>query len=315
MAAPMARPSARRRMAHLGFVVLTLSAVASSPVAAAAFGTSGTIYVGTTDGYENPIFPDAPTVLLVEGAQTTHSAGHSKADARMSASLASAQLVTHAAATAKPADVYGAAAAAMVEPVSFRDRLSFMIPAGGYANDLRLRLSGFAAGSVQAEGCQNGVPDSCSNGYQIISFHIGGSYGGQDYSRRLDVDAGGTSSQLLGERFTLDIKLLPAGTFENDVTVDVAVEAYMISKGLAVNTYSYPLGADQTLFAADFGAAFTDLEVTGAMVAGAPAASAVTWTSASGVFLTQPVPEPGTWALMLLGGLVTTAAVRRRQRP
>jgi hypothetical protein len=224
-------------------------------------------------------------------------------------------LVTHAAAIAKPADVYGAGAVAMVEPVSFKDRLSFLIPAGGYVNDLRLRLSGFAAGSVQAEGCQNGVPNSCSNGYQVISFHIGGSYGGQDYSRRLDVDAAGTSSQLLGDRFTLDIRLLPAGTFESDVTVDVAVEAYMISKGMAVNTYSYPFGASKTLFAADFGAAFTDLEVTGAMAAGARSANGITWTSASGVFLSQPVPEPGTWALMLLGGLVTAAAVRRRRRP
>jgi hypothetical protein len=315
MASHTARPCAQRQMARWEFLVLALTAMASGPVGAAAYGTAGTMYVGTTDGYNNPVFPEVPAVLLAESTQTTHSAGHSMADASIWASLASAQLVTHAAATAKPADAYGAGAAAMVEPVSFKDRLSFLIPASGYANDLRLRLSGFAAGSLQAEGCQNGVPNSCSNGYQIISFHIGGSYGGQDYSRRLDVDAGGASSQLLGDRFTLDIRLLPAGAFENDVTVDVAVEAYMISRGMALNTYSYPFGASKTLFAADFGAAFTDLEVTGAMAAGPRSGSGITWTSASGVFLSQPVPEPDTWALMLMGGLVTVAAVRRRQQP
>jgi PEP-CTERM motif len=88
----------------------------------------------------------------------------------------------------------------------------------------------------------------------------------------------------------------------------------MISKGMALNTFSYPFGASQTLFAADFGAAFTDLEVTGATAGRARAANGITWTSPSGVFLSQPVPEPGTWALMLLGGLATATAVRRRQR-
>jgi hypothetical protein len=226
--------------------------------------------------------------------------------------LASAQLVTHAAATANPADVYGAGAVAMVEPVSFKDRLSFLIPAGVYANDLRLR--GFAAGSLQAGGCQNGVPNSCANGCQDIWFHIGGSYGAQDYTCRLDVNPEGTSSQLLGDRFTLDIKLLPAGTFESDVSVDVAVEAYMISKGMALNTNGYPLGASATMFAADFEAAFTDLEVTGVMAAQARAANGITCTSASSVFLTQPVPEPGTWSMLMMGGLATAVAVRRRQR-
>jgi hypothetical protein len=62
------------------------------------------------------------------------------------------------------------------------------------------------------------------------------------------------------------------------------------------------------MFAADFDAAFTDLEVTGVMAAQARAANGITWTSASGVFLTQPVPEPGTWSMLLMGG----AGHRRR---
>jgi hypothetical protein len=226
--------------------------------------------------------------------------------------LASAQLVTHAAAAATPGDVSVAGAVGGVGPVWFKGRRSLLIQAGVYANALRLR--GFAAGSLQAGGCQNGVPNSCANGCHEIWFHIGGSYGAQDYTCRLDVNAEGTSSQLLGDRFTLDIKLLPAGAFDSNVSVDVAVEAYMISKGMALNTYGYPLGATATMFAADFEAAFTDLEVTGVMAAQGRAANGITWTSASGVFLTQPVPEPGTWSMLLMGGLATAVAVRRRQR-
>lgn len=42
--------------------------------------------------------------------------------------------------------------------------------------------------------------------------------------------------------------------------------------------------------------------------------SNVSFTSASGVFLTQSVPEPSSWAMMLMGGLFTAAGVARRRR-
>ncbi len=82
----------------------------------------------------------------------------------------------------------------------------------------------------------------------------------------------------------------------------VAVTAMLQSRGSARNTYGYPFGAPESMFDADFALYFTGVHV----------ADGVRWDSASGVFLAEPVPEPGEWAMLLSGLAVIAARLRRR---
>jgi hypothetical protein len=75
---------------------------------------------------------------------------------------------------------------------------------------------------------------------------------------------------------------------------------------------SADLGAAIELWAFDNLSGHADWGNTGSMRLVLP--SNVSYTSASGVFLAAPIPEPGTWALMGLGLLAMAAQARRQRR-
>lgn len=107
----------------------------------------------------------------------------------------------------------------------------------------------------------------------------------------------------LSESFALTVPLVRAGeVFAVPVAVDAVVSGAMSTRGIAVNTYSYPFGATSTLFTADFTAYFASVSVQPGMV----------WESASDTFLSQPVPEPGTWLMLVAGGAALAVRLRHR---
>jgi hypothetical protein len=163
-------------------------------------------------------------------------------------------------------------------------------------------------GHLQAEGCRNNSADpafnQCSNGLAVITMRVEGARGNDLYSRRVEVSAGGVAAAPVNDLFALDVPLLgPGETYPFATDWKVQVTGQVVLRGSALNTYSWPLGAEYTAFSGEVSAAFLSIAVP----------EGVSWTSTSGVFLSQPVPEPASWALWLGGlGLLAARAGRRR---
>ncbi|MBX3635259.1 MAG: PEP-CTERM sorting domain-containing protein [Rubrivivax sp.] len=288
----------------LAYGATLLAAMLWAPMpATATFGTSGQAYASAAgvppvdSSLTDPVFVgDSIAVANGYGAQ---------ASAIYWASLASAALSSLAAATADPANVIQNSAGAEVNAVSFVDRLFFTIPAGTYGDGLFVRFHGFTQGSLLALGCTNNAGNNlCSNGYHTLRFDAGTAYGSATYAARKDVDAGGVAAASMDTLFALDVPILNATTLAVPLTVAAPVSASIITKGIALGTYGYPAGAVLTMFSGDVWGAFTSIDVP----------ADVTWTSESGVFLSQPVPEPATWLLWLAGGVVVSRVRWRRTR-
>lgn len=277
-------------------MALWAALVLAAPVSAAPYSVQGQATVSVTGGGADSDLSEARFV----GDSIAVDNGISQASAWYSASLASATLASYAAARADPATDYGSGAHAEVRPVGFADLLSFWIPAGTYATDLRVQFHGFTQGSLSSLGCR-GATGNCSGGYQIASFSAGGPLGSDQHYERKDVDAGSNAAAGMNAFFVLDLPLLGATTLAAPRVVDVSVSASLVSVGSALNTYAY-LGSTTTMFAGDLWGGFTRLDLP----------EGLSWSSASGVFLSQPIPEPASALLLLAGLALTGAAVARR---
>lgn len=296
------RGAARAPLAMLVFAAA--GALSASGGAIAAYGTDGGLKVSVIG---DQIIRGASDALSVSDSATVVNASESSTAAvAYSASLATARVTTSAAAAASPADVYDATAFVEADPASFSDRLTFVMPAGTYETGAHATFRGFAGGALSSVGCTNHNPDPginlCSNGFQTITFAAGSSLGNATYHRRLDVNAGAQAADGLAERFSLTVPLVQAGqVFASPTAVSVVVSGSMSTRGTAVNTYSYPFGAKGTQFTSDFSAYFSGISVQPGIV----------WEPESDVFLSQPVPEPETWALLVGGGALLAARVLR----
>lgn len=278
----------------VGPCLLSVAVLFSAAVHAAEFSTYGSVYASTG--------PDPQTRTLAGGTllyDEVNSDNHNGATAMAAyvASLPSATLKTRVAATADPADVFGNSAFAQVNAVSFADTLTIHIPAGTYQSDLQAVFRGFVTGHLLAQGCT--LYATCSNGYQVTDFQVGGGLGAANYHRRTEVFADAVASASLDDFFTLSVPVLRAQTLVEDAQMVLSVTASMITQGSALGTY--PNGARRTMFAGDAWGGFTAVETP----------SGVDWSSNAG-FLAQPVPEPESWAMLLAGVVVTGWTLRRR---
>lgn len=302
-----ARPCAASRPRGWMLAFPLMGALAASGGAAAAYGTDGGLKASVIG--DQIIRAKSDPLSMSDSATVVNGSENSAAAVTYSASLASARVVTSAAAAASPADAYGATAFVEADPASFSDRLTFLMPAGTYETGALATFHGFAGGALSSVGCTNHDPDPginvCSNGFQTVTFAAGSSLGNATYHRRLDVNAGAQAADGLAERFSLTVPLVQAGqVLASPTAVSVAVSGSMSTRGTAVNTYSYPFGAKGTQFTSDFSAYFSSVSVQPGIV----------WEPESDVFLSQPVPEPETWAMFAGGGALLTARLLGRRK-
>lgn len=281
--------------------VLTLACLLPASAAAANSGTLGQAWVGAANG--SPAYSSIAHPVFAGDSIASANDHGALAAATCVASLASATLYSSAGATADPASSYFNSAAAEVTSVSFFDRLTFLIPEGVYSAPVFVRLYGFSLGSLYSQGCTSPAGDTCSNGYNMLNLRGGSSCGEADFTWRREVNAGTNAAAGFDALFTLDVPILRATTLVAPLNSVVSVSGYAITKGTAPGTHGYPLGADYTMFAGDVFAGFSAMDVP----------AGITWTSDSGVFLSQPVPEAPP-AVLLLAGLATLGWLLRRRR-
>lgn len=186
--------------------------------------------------------------------------------------------------------------AAAATGVSMADDLYFTIPPGSYVQPLKVRLLGHVEGDVSASGNyaahatfkaalgQPGNP-AVSPAWQWDDAFLWGAH--------LTNDA-----LAVNDSFTLEVTLLQAGTsLAESKTVGVRL-GLVLGDGGTLSAQPNVVWPDPHLAGAAHSSFANTLRIYALEV---PAG--VTWTSSSGVFLTelQPIPEPAVALLMTLG--------------
>lgn len=218
----------------------------------------------------------------------TVSSGVGQASALYVISLASASISAQASAAMDPADLSANVATAQVNDASFQDKLTFTIPAGAYPLGIQGIARGFVQANVQADAEDgSGVASSDDSIVMSVTPPYGGTASHQAYP---SVDTNEASG--VNEFFTLPFVLLPPNSVLAAPTTERAFfSGAVVLNGAAQGTLTEISGATRTSFSANVAAAYTRIDVP----------IGVTWVSESGVFLSQPVPEPAPWALLLAG--------------
>jgi hypothetical protein len=174
-------------------------------------------------------------------------------------------------------DIWGETEATTFVMIS--DTIIFTIPAGAYQDGANAVLSGYADGSTS---------DSL---YGQSRFGFVVHFGTEEYLLRGDGDHTQAHSMVYHKHFTLTLRLVPPGTVLNsDLTKRVG--------------FFITFGSPATLVASTMGNKTGDKRATSARVlfndCGVSKLSVparITWTSASGVFLSQGKPFP--WPMFL----------------
>jgi hypothetical protein len=187
-------------------------------------------------------------------------------------------------------------ASGKVDKIGFSDTLTFLVPAGYYAEDLTVTLSGAITGTLSATK----IAEALAN-YWIT-------FGGSVLTPGLQgIGVNETGTMVIDDPIALTRTLVSGGTnLAEDKYVSYDLTASLNSILASTKTqYSDPVYAEATV---DFN---NTLQFTYVAVP-----EGVTWTSESGVFLSQTsppttAPEPAT--LLLVGfGLLGIAGLRRK---
>lgn len=198
--------------------------------------------------------------------------------------------------------------AAAYAGVSVADDLYFTIPAGSYAEALKVTISGLVQGTMAASGDYRanaiykaglGVPENAAVP-SVWSLDQGSFSGGTHLMN---------DALSVNQLFTLEATLLKPGTsLVESKTVGLRLG---LSLGDGGTVSALPVvwpdqhiqGGAQSIFGSTMRIYALDIP------------AGVSWTSSSGVFLSdiQPIPEPSSALLMSLG-LVSVLAITRRLR-
>lgn len=183
-----------------------------------------------------------------------------------------------------------------VEKIGFSDRITFLVPAGTYTNDVTISLRGAITGTLSATALSATAIANAQAGYYI-------SFAGNLFMTSPPYYA--ETTQVIYDPFDLTKTLVLGGT---TLTED-KYYSYDLTASLNRASASTPTQYYSPYYYAEAEVDFSNtLQFTDVVVP-----EGVTWTSESGVFLTQSasVPEPTTMLLVAFG-LLGIAGLRRK---
>jgi len=193
---------------------------------------------------------------------------------------------------------YGACASTLIE---MYDTLHFTVPAGTYDQGVNVVAQGWVDGGLSRMGDYGGTA--------IASF--GADFGsgiGSNYSfnKRIDRNNGETGWSI-SDNYALSSTLVsPGSTLSSDQTFSRSIRLYFgLPTILTASTEDNVLPTGSSFANADF---FNTAGISSIVTP-----SGVTWTSASGVFLSQATPVPVPSSLLLLcEGILGTAGLLKK---
>ncbi len=249
--------------------------LAPGPVAARTYETSGTVEVNTANGPYIKRSNPASEQPYKYDCEVSVGSGGNIADASYCANLAAGSIATCSYAETGFYDGFWQSAVAETD-VQFKDTVYFTVPAGTYPAGLNATLSGIVEGWIFTTDTDyefGSTGRSCwSISFQGPSTTV---YNEGDIEQIKD---GETYS--VCQPFDLTIPLVPEdANLPEPTIVETIVNANI--GWVRTNQASAVGGYDYSLSSTDFSVKFLCLDVPGA----------VTWTSASGVFLA--IPNPG----------------------
>ena len=237
------------------------------------------------------------------------------AESRYFANLATASLGTYIYGDNPGAILYHSSASADAY-AHFNDTLQLTISPGTYNEDVYVTLSGYVNGSLSASGWNgndNVAAARYSNVYEVGSFFIGGGLGSDTFTlEKSDTEtyadkSHSVVSRTFSQTFDLTARILYAGTYSAERTANVSVSASLLGKGSALNFYGCGYADESSSMLSDFYSTggFSSFNVP----------DGVTWTSDSGVFLTEAtvVPVPGAVLLGSIGLTFSGCLLKRRK--
>ncbi len=268
-----------------------------------AFYVSYDYYVHATSSSSDTISSDNvlndQSYISEEHTMTGDDTAGNYATVKFLADLASGQIKSYAYSTGSRINDYWPyhfTATGRVNKISFQDTLHFYVPAGIYNNGITINMSGLVQGSLNST-----LHAGAYGGYNVRFGSDSTNVPARD--NEIGIDESGTI--LINDTFFLQQTLVSNGeTLSSDQTFDVIVDA-SFDNHLTWTVAPGGVGEFSASTENDF---FNTLQIQSIDV---PAG--VTWDSDSTVFLSQPVPVPGT--IWLLGaGVLGFIGFRKRNK-